>query len=138
MTKIKIAVAGCLGRMGQELSKKIIANNKLEFVGGFEHKKHKNINKEFKKVSKIQSSNLIHSNPTPSIKLATNTNLYKKMNEDMDINCGLVIEGKKNIDEMGAEIFEEFISFASGRKTKSEILNLGRHEFAPWQIGITG
>ena len=44
MTKIKIAVAGCLGRMGQELSKKIIANNKLEFVGGFEHKKHKNIN----------------------------------------------------------------------------------------------
>ena len=42
MTKIKIAVAGCLGRMGQELSKKIIANNKLEFVGGFEHKKHKN------------------------------------------------------------------------------------------------
>ena len=56
----------------------------------------------------------------------------------MDINCGLVIDGKKNIDEMGAEIFEEFISFASGRKTKSEILNLGRHEFAPWQIGITG
>ena len=76
--------------------------------------------------------------PTPSIKLATNTNLYKKMNEDMDINCGLVIDGNKNIDEMGAEIFDEFISFASGRKTKSEILNLGRHEFAPWQIGITG
>ena len=47
-------------------------------------------------------------------------------------------DGKKNIDEMGAEIFEEFITFASGRKTKSEILNLGRHEFAPWQIGITG
>ena len=46
--------------------------------------------------------------------------------------------GKKKIDEMGAEIFEEFISFASGKKTKSETLNLGRHEFAPWQIGITG
>ncbi len=76
--------------------------------------------------------------PTPSIKLATNSQLYKKMNEDMDINCGLVIDGDKNIDEMGAEIFEEFISFASGKKTKSEILNLGRHEFAPWQIGITG
>jgi altronate hydrolase len=45
---------------------------------------------------------------------------------------------KKNIDEMGKEIFEEFISFASGKKTKSEVLNLGRHEFAPWQIGITG
>ena len=76
--------------------------------------------------------------PTPSIKLATNSNLYERMNEDMDINCGLVIEGKKNIDEMGKEIFEEFISFASGKKTKSEVLNLGRHEFAPWQIGITG
>ena len=76
--------------------------------------------------------------PAPSIKLATNSNLYNKMTEDMDINCGLVIDGAKNIDEMGAEIFEEFISFASGKKTKSEILNLGRHEFAPWQIGITG
>ena len=76
--------------------------------------------------------------PTPSIKLATNSSLYKKMYEDMDINCGLVIDGVKDIEEMGKIIFEEFISFASGKKTKSEILNLGRHEFAPWQIGITG
>jgi altronate hydrolase len=76
--------------------------------------------------------------PTPSIKLATNSNLYERMYEDMDINCGLVIDGEKNIDDMGKEIFEEFISFASGKKTKSEVLNLGRHEFAPWQIGITG
>ena len=76
--------------------------------------------------------------PTPSIKLATNSNLYRNMHEDMDINCGLVIDGNKNIEEMGEEIFERFISFASGEKTKSEILNLGRHEFAPWQIGITG
>ena len=76
--------------------------------------------------------------PTPSIKLATNSNLYERMNEDMDINCGAVIDGEKNIEEMGKEIFEEFISFASGKKTKSEALNLGRHEFAPWQIGITG
>ena len=76
--------------------------------------------------------------PTPSIKLSTNSSLYKKMNEDMDINCGLVIDGDKDIEQMGKIIFEEFISFASGKKTKSEILNLGRHEFAPWQIGITG
>ena len=70
MAKIKIAVAGCLGRMGQELSKKIIANKKLEFVGGFEHKKHKNINKKFNKDSDIQYSGLINSNPTFSIKMA--------------------------------------------------------------------
>ena len=76
--------------------------------------------------------------PTPSIKLATNSYLYNKMYEDMDINCGLVIDGDKNIEEMGKIIFEEFIAIASGKKTKSEILNLGRHEFAPWQIGITG
>ena len=76
--------------------------------------------------------------PSPSIKLATNSNLYERMNEDMDINCGAVIDGEKNIEEMGKDIFEEFISFASGKKTKSEVLNLGRHEFAPWQIGITG
>ena len=76
--------------------------------------------------------------PSPSIKLATNTSLFENMYEDMDINCGLVIDGKKDIEEMGKMIFEEFISIASGKKTKSEILNLGRHEFAPWQIGITG
>ena len=70
MVKIKIAVAGCLGRMGQEISKKIISNKKLEFIGGFEHKKHKHIKKEFKKVSEINSTKLIDSNPILSIKLA--------------------------------------------------------------------
>ena len=70
MAKIKIAVAGCLGRMGQELSKQIISNNKLEFVGGFEHKKHKDINKQFKNISDINSTQLIDSNPTSSIKIA--------------------------------------------------------------------
>ena len=70
MTKIKVAVAGCLGRMGQELSKKIIANNKLEFVGGFEHKKHKNINKPLNKVSSVQSSKLVTSNAAQLIKEA--------------------------------------------------------------------
>lgn len=76
--------------------------------------------------------------PTPSIKLATNSDLFNKMNEDMDINCGAVIDGYKNIEQMGEEILQYFISCASGKQTKSEILNLGRHEFAPWQIGITG
>ena len=71
MAKIKIAVAGCLGRMGQELSKQIINNNKLEFVGGFEHKKHKDIKKQFKNVSDINSTKIIDSNPTISIKLAS-------------------------------------------------------------------
>ena len=70
MAKIKIAVAGCLGRMGQELSKQIIKNNMLEFVGGFENKKHKDINKQFKDVSDIHSTKIIDSNPINSIKTA--------------------------------------------------------------------
>ena len=70
MAKIKIAVAGCMGRMGQELSKQIVKNNKLEFVGGFEHKKHKDINKQFKNVSDIHSTKIIDSNPINSIKTA--------------------------------------------------------------------
>ena len=76
--------------------------------------------------------------PSPSIKLATNSYLFTKMEEDMDINCGKIIDGTKSLDEMGNEIFEHFIDTASGKKTKSEILSLGRHEFVPWQIGITG
>ncbi len=70
MAKIKIAVAGCLGRMGQEISKQILKNKKLEFVGGFEHKKHKDINKPLNKVSDIQSSKLVSTNATQLIKEA--------------------------------------------------------------------
>ena len=68
MAKIKIIVAGCLGRMGQEISNQILNNKNLEFVGGFEHKKHKNINKPLNKVSKINSSKNVDSNPTSLIK----------------------------------------------------------------------
>ena len=70
MAKIKIVVAGCLGRMGQEISKQILQNKNLEFVGGFEHKKHKDIDKPLIKVSGIQSSKLVTSNSTQLIKEA--------------------------------------------------------------------
>ena len=70
MAKIKVAVAGCLGRMGQEISKQVLKNKNLEFVGGFEHKKHKNINKILKKVSEINSSRLVDSDSKKSIKEA--------------------------------------------------------------------
>ncbi len=70
MTKIKIVVAGCLGRMGQEISKQILKNKNLEFVGGFEHKKHKDLNKQLNKVSDIKSSKLVTANSTQLIKEA--------------------------------------------------------------------
>ena len=70
MAKIKIVVAGCLGRMGQEISKQILQNKNLEFVGGFEHKKHKNINKALNKISDIPSSKLVTTNSAQLIKEA--------------------------------------------------------------------
>jgi altronate hydrolase len=76
--------------------------------------------------------------PVPSIKLATNTPMFRRLEEDMDINCGEVLDGTATLPAMGARILDLMLRVASGEKTKSEELGLGRHEFAPWQIGITG
>ncbi len=75
--------------------------------------------------------------PTPSIKIATNTNMYNKMLEDMDINAGSIMDGEKTLEETGLEIFEEIISIASGKKSKSEINGYGDDEFNPWIVGAT-
>lgn len=72
--------------------------------------------------------------PVPSIKLATNSELYARMQEDMDINCGDILEGV-TLEHKGAEIFQHIIDVASGRKTRSEELGYGDNEFAPWQVG---
>ena len=72
--------------------------------------------------------------PAPSIKLATNTDLYQRMEEDMDINCGDILDGV-SIREKGDSIFEEVLEVASGKRTKSELLGYGDHEFVPWQTG---
>lgn len=72
----------------------------------------------------------------PVIKLASNTPLYQHMEEDMDINCGVVIDGEQDIQQLGEYIFEQILEVASGRKTKSEELGVGESEFAPWPIGV--
>lgn len=74
--------------------------------------------------------------PTPSIKLATNTPIYEKMIDDMDINCGDVLEGV-SIEKKGREIFEHVLRVASGERSKSEQLGYGDAEFVPWTIGAT-
>jgi altronate hydrolase len=74
------------------------------------------------------------SKPAPTIKLATNTAMYKMLDEDMDINCGDIIDGV-SIEDKGREILAMMIEIASGRKSKSEALGLGDNEFVPWQIG---
>jgi altronate hydrolase len=76
--------------------------------------------------------------PAPSLKLASNTYMYKRMKEDMDINCGEIVDGTATLDEMGQKIFQLFLDTASGQATCSEALDLGRHEFVPWQIGVVG
>jgi altronate hydrolase len=73
--------------------------------------------------------------PTPVIKLASNTYMFQRLSGDMDINCGLIIEGKKTLEEMGAAIFQKILDTASGHKTKSEAFGFGDNEFVPWHIG---
>jgi len=73
--------------------------------------------------------------PAPSVKLATNSTMYARLEEDMDINCGQIADGSKSVDEMGLEIFKLWLEVASGKESKSESLGYGDHEFVPWQIG---
>ena len=73
--------------------------------------------------------------PAPSLKLATNTPMYRRMDEDMDINCGAVLDEGIGIPEMGARIFRRILEVASGERAKSEALGFGDDEFVPWQIG---
>ena len=72
--------------------------------------------------------------PAPSIKLATNSSIYRRMADDMDINCGDILNGV-SVQDKGAEIFEEILAVASGKRSKSEELGYGDNEFIPWQIG---
>ncbi|MBZ2198555.1 UxaA family hydrolase [Occultella gossypii] len=73
--------------------------------------------------------------PTPSIKLATNTEMFDRMSEDMDINCGRIVDGTASLEDVGREIFEKIIAVASGEQTVSEDLDIGQEEFIPWHVG---
>ena len=75
--------------------------------------------------------------PVPSLKLATNTPMYLRMTEDMDINCGEIIDGTATVEEMGKKIFNLILATASGEKTASEKFGYGEDEFVPWVIGAT-
>lgn len=72
--------------------------------------------------------------PSPSLKLATNSAMFRRMEEDMDINCGAILDGESSIEAMGEVIFKEMIAVASGKATKSELLGYGEDEFAPWHV----
>ena len=74
--------------------------------------------------------------PTPSLKLASNTALWQRQEEDMDINCGEIIDGTATIEGMGERIFAMMLECASGRRSKSELHGYGQNEFVPWQLGV--
>ncbi len=73
--------------------------------------------------------------PAPSIKLATNTKMFTRMQDDMDINCGDVMDGGATLESKGQEIFRFMLRIASGEKSKSEALGIGNEETVPWMIG---
>jgi len=74
--------------------------------------------------------------PAPTIKVATNTPMYERMVDDMDINAGVILDGTP-VADVGRQIFNEILAVASGRKTKSEQQDLGDEEFVPWTVGPT-
>jgi altronate hydrolase len=74
--------------------------------------------------------------PAPSIKVATNTGLYEAQEPDMDVNAGRILAGA-TVEEVGQEIFDEILSVASGKPTKSELAGVGEEEFSPWPLGVT-
>jgi altronate hydrolase len=73
--------------------------------------------------------------PSPSLKLSTNTPLWLKQEEDIDLNCGEIADGTASVDDVGAKLFELMLATASGRKSKSEQHGYGQSEFVPWYLG---
>jgi altronate hydrolase len=73
--------------------------------------------------------------PAPSLKVASTSELYRRMSEDMDFDCGPVLDGEATVKELGHALFEQIIAVASGRPTKSEEFGFGEEEFNPWQLG---
>lgn len=75
--------------------------------------------------------------PAPTLKLASDSAVFRRMQDDLDIDCGPVLDGAVSVDEMGGRIFEAILAHASGKKTKAEELGVGESEFVPWPIGLT-
>ena len=73
--------------------------------------------------------------PAPCIKIATNSEMYEHMDEDMDVDCGGIVTGRDSIEEVGRRIFDKVVAIAAGERTLSEGLDYGDNEFVPWQIG---
>ena len=74
--------------------------------------------------------------PSPSLKLATNTALWERQSDDMDLNCGEVLSGEVSIAALGERLFRLMLDTASGQRSRSELHGYGQNEFVPWQISV--
>lgn len=86
-------------------------------------------------VSTTGRGSMFGSRPAPCIKVATNTTVFERLRDDMDLNAGVIVDGDSDIDSLGEELFRLIIHVASGDLTASEELGLGADEFVPWQLG---
>lgn len=77
------------------------------------------------------------SKPVPTLKICTNSDTFRHMPDDMDVDAGQIVSQGMAVEEIGKQIFARLLSLASGEKSKSEMQGLGDHEFVPWQIGAT-
>ena len=75
------------------------------------------------------------SKPAPTIKISTNTQMFDRMREDMDLNAGVILSDGETVETVGREIYQMILDVASGAPSKSEAQGLGDSEFVPWQIG---
>jgi len=73
--------------------------------------------------------------PTPVLKIASNTPMYERMRDDMDVDAGTILSDGRSVDDVGGEIFKQILAVASGEQPKSEQLGLGEEEFQPWILG---
>jgi arabinonate dehydratase len=73
--------------------------------------------------------------PSPCIKIATNTPMFERLREDMDLDCGTIVTGSETVEQAGRRIFETILAVASGERTLSEQQDYGHNEFVPWQVG---
>ena len=73
--------------------------------------------------------------PAPSLKLSTNTALWNRQEEDIDINCGEIVDGSASVEVMGERFFRMILDTAAGTKSKSERHGYGQNEFVPWYLG---
>jgi altronate hydrolase len=71
----------------------------------------------------------------PALEFSTNSALWRKQEDDIDLDCGGVVDGADTADARGERIFRLILDTASGRKTKSELHGYGQNEFVPWQSG---